>query len=191
MMTTTHALISCGLLARPNNRARNWAAGLGSVHPDAPMLVLYAIDRVVNGLPEDVIWGQRYWTDAWQIPVAISHSIPLAVAAMVIAQIYRSEIVRIFSISVLLHIACDMPVHHDDAHMHFWPLSRWKFISPFSYWDRRYYGSIVSLIELAIAMGMIVVLWRRFESRWVRAALAVALAAFVAVPLYFGMMHET
>lgn len=191
MMTTTHALISCGLLARPNNRARNWAAGLGSVLPDAPMLVLYAIDRVVNGLPEDVIWGQRYWTDAWQIPVAISHSIPLAVAAMVIAQIYRSEIVRIFSISVLLHIACDMPVHHDDAHMHFWPLSRWKFISPFSYWDRRYYGSIVSLIELAIAMGMIVVLWRRFESRWVRAALAVALAAFVAVPLYFGMMHET
>jgi LexA-binding, inner membrane-associated putative hydrolase len=190
MMTTTHALISCGLLARQNSRARNWAAGLGAVLPDVPMVVLYATDRIVYGMSEQEIWDQRYWTDAWQIPVAITHSIPLVLIAFAAAHIYRSETVKVFALSVLLHIACDMPVHHDDAHMHFWPLSNWKFISPVSYWDERYYGSVVSKAELAIALAMILLLWRRFESRWVRTGLGLALAAFVAVPLYFGMTHH-
>ena len=174
MMTPSHVLIGCGLFARPGQRARNWAAVLGGLLPDIPMVFLFAYDRFVLGLSEQTIWGERYWTDAWQIPAAISHSIPIYAVVLAVALVNRSDALKVYALSTLMHIACDLPLHNDDAHMHFWPLSRWKFISPVSYWDPRHYGHIASLVELSIDLVMIAVLWRRFEDRHVRAALGVA-----------------
>lgn len=189
MMTPSHVLISCGLLARQGKPWRNLAAAAGGLLPDVPMFALFAWDRLVEGLPEHVIWGERYWSDDWQIPVAISHSIPIYAVVLALGLWWRSEIVKVYALSTFLHIACDLPVHHDDAHMHLWPLSRWRFISPVSYWDPSYHGALMSKIELAIVLVMIVLLWRRFSSTWTRVACALALAMFVAVPLYFSLTH--
>lgn len=190
MMTPSHVLIGCGLFARPGARARNWAAALGGLLPDLPMVLLYAYERMVLGLSEQTIWGERYSTDAWQIPVAISHSIPIYALVLAVAIVRNSDALKVYAMATLAHIACDLPLHHDDAHMHFWPFTRWKFISPVSYWDPAHYGHYASLAELAIVLAMIAVLWRRFESPRVRVALGVALAIFVAMPLYFGMVME-
>jgi len=43
-------------------------------------------------------------------------------------------------------------VHNDDAHRHFFPFSNYRFISPFSYWDRNHYGSIVSFVEMLLVL---------------------------------------
>jgi len=43
-----------------------------------------------------------------------------------------------------------LPVHHDDGHRHFFPLSDWRFESPVSYWDPAHYGHIFLWIELLL-----------------------------------------
>jgi hypothetical protein len=190
MMTPTHVLIGSGLLSRRNSTAVNWAAALGGLMPDVPMFVLFAWDRFVMGLPEGAIWDGRYDTDAWQIPAGLSHSFPLYAAILAVGLFWRQAVVIAYSAASLLHAGVDFLVHHEDAHMQFLPFSRWKFISPVSYYDPQHYGNIASKIELAIAISMIVPLWRRFPSLWVRVACGVALAVFVAVPLYFSLTMD-
>ena len=60
--------------------------------------------------------------------------------------------VQILFLSMILHSLGDLPVHNDDAHRHFFPFSNYRFISPFSYWDRNHYGSIVSLVEMLLVL---------------------------------------
>jgi len=60
--------------------------------------------------------------------------------------------VQILFISMILHSLGDLPVHNDDAHRHFFPFSNYRFISPLSYWDRKHYGSIVSLVEMFLVL---------------------------------------
>ncbi len=57
------------------------------------------------------------------------------------------------ALSALVHMLCDLPVHHDDAHRHFLPLSTWRFESPLSYWDPKHHGGIFMWLELAFAVG--------------------------------------
>lgn len=187
MMTPTHVLMGSGLLSRRGNAAVNWAAALGGLLPDVPMFILFAWDRFLMGLPQREIWRERYWTDDWQIPTAISHSFPIFAVVLVVGLWLKRDWLAVFGGSVLLHSAADFATHHDDAHMSFWPLSRWKFESPFSYWDRQHYGAYVSMVEWAIALAMIALIWRRFPSLWVRVLCGLALALFVAVPLYFRL----
>ena len=63
--------------------------------------------------------------------------------------------------SMLLHVLGDLPVHHDDAHRHFFPFSDWRFASPVSYWDPAHYGRWFSLFELALVLGASLYLWRQ------------------------------
>jgi hypothetical protein len=97
-----------------------------------------------------------------------------------------------FSASALLHSAIDFLVHRDDGHMQFWPLTDWRFQSPVSYWDPAHGGNWFGLFEAALGILLIVVLFRRYRSRRVRAMLAAALALYAAVPAYFvlGIAHH-
>lgn len=185
MNTPTHILIASGLLSRGVSPARNWAAFAGGLLPDVPMFALFAWEKFVAGYPEQVIFGQHYFSDSWQIPIAITHSIPLALLLLGVGLWRRIVWLWVFALGVLLHIAFDMPFHHDDAHAHFWPFTMWKFYSPLSYWDPAYHGDKVRWLELAIVLGMTTVLWRRFERTWVRAVLGMSLLGLFAAPMYF------
>jgi hypothetical protein len=180
-------LISGGLLSRRGEPAVTAAALLGGLIPDVPLFVPFAYDRFVNGLPEHVIWGERYWSDVWQIPAGLSHSFPLYGLVLVTGLFLRSQVTIIYALSSLLQCIVDFLVHVEDAHMQLLPLSRWAFESPISYWDPRHYGAIVSKVELAIGVAMILVMWRRFLRVWARAALGLVL--YAAVPLYFTLSH--
>ena len=185
MLTPTHLLLSSGLLTKKNSPARNWAVVLGGVAADVPMFALLAWDRLALHLPEETIWEQRYWTDTWQIPTAIGHSFPLLALVLAIGLALKREVVTVFAGSALLHAVGDFPTHFDDGHMQFWPLSRWVFQSPVSYYDPNHYGHIMGVVELAIMVSMLVVLWRRFDAKWVRVAAGFGIVTAVAVPVYF------
>lgn len=60
---------------------------------------------------------------------------------------------------MLLHALEDVPLYHDDAHRHGWPLFDWRFASPISYWDPRYDGHIVGALEMLLVLlrGLIIV----------------------------------
>ena len=63
--------------------------------------------------------------------------------------------------SMLLHVAGDLPFHHDDGHRHFFPFSDWRFESPISYWDRDHYGGVFAWVEAAaVFAGCLVLVWR-------------------------------
>ncbi|MGL4406090.1 MAG: hypothetical protein ACRCT6_10040, partial [Notoacmeibacter sp.] len=89
------------------------------------------------------------------------------------------------SASALTHSAIDFLCHRDDAHMHLWPLTEWRFRSPVSYWDSAYYGMQFSLFEAALGLFIAVVLWRRYQHKAIRMLLALCIAAYVAVPAFF------
>ena len=190
MNTPTHMLISAGLLTRPGDRFVNIAAVLGGLTPDIPMFVMFGRSRFVLGLSDSQVWGEVYWRESWQTAVAASHSFPLHLALLLIAYWLRLRWLSVCAIAVLLPAGVDFLVHREDAHAHFWPLVNWKFISPVSYWDRNHYGNVVGLIEMGIAGAMIVILWRRFKSIWVRLGLGLALISYVALPIYFLVMSH-
>ena len=81
----------------------------------------------------------------------------------------------------MVHVATDFPVHVFDGHPTFWPFSDWVFQSPVSYWDPRYFGDYVSFIELALAVSLIAILWRRFSSPAVRGILVLAAVSYAAI----------
>ncbi|MEM7565947.1 MAG: hypothetical protein AAF321_01825 [Pseudomonadota bacterium] len=91
----------------------------------------------------------------------------------------------VMGLAALLHLALDAPVHVDDAHRHLWPLGDWRFRSPVSYWDPDHHGRLASAVEALLGLALCVVVWRRFRSWWVRAALLVCAAAYVLVPAYW------
>ena len=102
---------------------------------------------------------------------------------------YRIGLFAVFlALAALTHVAGDLPVHVDDAHRHFWPLSDWKFISPVSYWHPDHHGGIFSILESMLGVMLAIILFRSFKGLWVRIVLVLVCLAYIAVPLYFLLM---
>lgn len=212
MNTQTHLLISAFVLAQPDRPKRNIAMLLGALLPDLSIYILVVWAKA-QSVPEWRIWGELYWQEPWQTLGALSNSVPIYLGGLLIAllfasrgqgygpgplcQVFRPQgsgetdsLTIVFAVlfaSCLIHILFDFPVHVDDAHRHFWPLSDWKFVSPFSYWNPAHFGVEVQIAEFAAALFMIVVLYRRFESRIVHAILVLAALAYILVPLYWAL----
>lgn len=152
MNTPSHAILNLFLLGKKSLPQANFPILIGAILPDIPIFVLYGWAKLIARLPERQIWTETYYQPFWQNIVATFHSIPLAVLVSAIAYKLGWEKIQILSISLVLHSLLDFPVHNDDAHRHFFPFSNYRFISPISYWDRKHYGGIVSLIELLLVL---------------------------------------
>lgn len=168
--TPAHAIINLALLGRRSaqhgRRFDGWILA-GSVLPDAPMFGFYLWQRLVAGESESRIWGQLYFESSWQIFFDLFNSIPLAGLACVLAWRLGYRAAAWLFASVVLHCAIDLPLHHDDAHRHFLPLSNWRFESPVSYWDPAHRGSIGALLEvIAVVMGSMVLFRRSAKRGW-------------------------
>ncbi len=57
-----------------------------------------------------------------------------------------------FAYGMGLHAILDYITHHTDAYPSFYPLSSWKFVSPFSYWETSYFSQEILFINLIAAM---------------------------------------
>lgn len=197
MMTQTHLLIAAALFTKPRQNRRNTSVILGALLPDASIYALFAY-ATVTGIPGDTLWGRTYWTEPWQSLSVVSNSIPLYLAFLGIALLLVApqdtrprwqSLPTLFCLAALTHLAMDFPVHHDDAHIHFWPLTDWRFESPISYWDRAHHGGLFSIFEALLGLALIGLLFVRFKALWVRALLGVATALYIGVPLFFILSY--
>jgi len=184
MNTIAHTVIACAALSRPQDSQRNLAVVAGALVPDVSMFMFFAWSRI-QGWGGDETWNVRYWMEPWQTLGAISNSLVLSGGLLAVALWRKWRLFAMASAAALIHIALDFPLHADDAHRHFWPLSDWRFNSPISYWDPSQNGRMGGAIETITVLVASVMLWRRFSSfkpRLVLALLmALQLAAFAAL----------
>jgi len=180
MNTPAHAILNLAVLGR-DERRQAVPVLAGAVVPDLPIFGFYAWQKLVAGNPESAIWGTLYFRPEWQMFFDLFNSVPLALVGWIVARVRGLPALGAFSLSVLLHAACDLPVHHDDGHRHFLPFSHWRFESPLSYWDPRHYGMLGAGLEGAAVLVASAVLWQRYPNAAARTPLVVVNALYATV----------
>jgi len=178
MNTPGHSILNLALLNRGSLAGNPWPIMIGSWLPDAAIFVFYGWAKAVN-LPEAVIWNEAYYRPFWQDIFAIGNSIPLALLGAGLALWLRRPAGVALFVSMLLHHLEDFPLHHEDAHQHFWPLSSYRFISPVSYWDPDHYGAYGALAEVGLTLIASFYLWTRSRSLWGRGLLILTNVAYL------------
>lgn len=195
MNTQTHVLIASVLFSKSGTgkTARNISAIGGGLFPDLVIFIMFFWSKLTS-TPEHVVWGDWYFNSNWQLALDISNSLLLFIALLGIGSAitkWNKEnakygfLLIIFSIAAITHLAGDFFLHVDDAHAHFWPLSDWRYSSPFSYWNPDHHGRTISMFEAMLGISLSIVLFRRFGGMAIRGLLILAVAAYLAVPAYF------
>ncbi len=151
--------------------------------PDVPLFAFYFIEKVIRHTPESTIWSTAYYRAAWQAVFDGFHSFPLIALGLAGAAATRSRTLAMVFASMALHALGDFPLHHDDAHRHFFPLSDWRYVSPVSYWDPSHHGDIAGAVEVAVVLLASVVLFVQAQSSITRGLVAAVGGAYLA---YFG-----
>ena len=198
MMTQTHLLMAAALYAKPTDRTQTWVAVAGGLLPDLALSLLFIGSRI-QGVGTNTIFNELFWSEQWSLIMAPGNSFVLfgilLAAGVWIAGLKSKwkragQLLVVLSVSAYMHLITDFLLHADDARAQFWPLSNWIFHSPVSYWDGRYYGNWFQPLEILMALGFMAVLIRRYKSRVVRAALGLAVALYIAIPMYFYFSHH-
>lgn len=199
MNTQTHLLVAAALLAKPDRPKRNIALIIGALLPDFAIFILFGW-AVATGIPQSELWGRIYFSEPMLTFTAIGNSAPLYAAIALAAWAYvRWRVgeplpvlptLTVLGLAALSHLALDFPVHVDDAHPHFWPITEWRFRSPVSYWNNNFHAQWVAVVELLVALGLLALLWQRFKARWVRAILSLAGLAYIAVPAFWYLQFS-
>ncbi|WP_026941944.1 zinc dependent phospholipase C family protein [Hellea balneolensis] len=192
MNSPTHTLLALALLSKTGDRKRNWAVFAGSIIPDAVIYIWAPYQSLVNGVSGETLWRELYFAEPMQNLIAYFNSIPIYLSLALLGFIMRTKtwgkVILFFALAALTHMATDLPVHNHDAYRHFWPLSDWRFISPFSYYEREHHAGWVSLIEIFIALTSIFILWKRFPKLWVKIILGLLAAFYIALPIILRLM---
>lgn len=192
-MTQTHLLLAASLFAKPGQTRRNTAILAGALVPDISIYVLFAW-ATIQGIPQATLWNETYWSEPWQSLSAIGNAFPLYFAFLLLALVIAApkdtrprwqSLPALFCLAALVHLATDFPVHHDDAHIHFWPFSDWRFQSPISYWDRNHHGGGFAIFELLLGLALMTILFKRFKFLWIRVILGGSMLLYIAVPVFF------
>lgn len=155
------------------------AVTLGAVLPDLPMFGFYAYQKAI-GTSEREIWSDHYFRESWQLFFDIFNSFPLMLLIAGVCYFLGVRWGVLMALSAMLHLCCDLPLHHDDAHRHFLPFTNWRFASPFSYWDPRHHGATFMWIELVLAVGSCIFVGWTTEHFPIRAVAFGTLALYAA-----------
>ena len=177
MNTPSHVILNLALLGRQSRSQLNGPIFWGALVPDLALFGFYGWVKFIDQLDEATIWREAYYEPFWQNIFAVGNSIPIALLVIAIAawvghrrpdwQPLTVGIIFL-SASAILHSLGDLPVHADDGHRHFWPLSNFRFASPISYWDPDHHGGIVALIEFLLVMVASLRVWQLLRSRWLK-----------------------
>ena len=185
MNTPAHAIFNLALLGRKQQPEWNPLIIWGALIPDLAMFGFFLLLKLTR-VPDRQIWSVEYYRPVWQNIFDFFNSIPLALIGLAITLYFRRTGIALLFASILLHCLEDLPLHHDDGHRHFWPLSNFRFESPISYWDPNYYGAIAGSIELGLMVVASVYVFRRVRSPFTKGLLIVANALPLAAGLYFA-----
>ena len=165
MNTPAHLILALAVFARSGSRKVTGGAAAGALLPDASLYVMAGVSLSVLQIPANVVFGQLYYSHAWQTVFAIDNSFLLWGLVLAFALWKDSRVGIAFAGAGLLHLLLDFPLHHDDGRPHFWPASNWVFESPISYWDRLHHAAWVAPLEGLLVLISAAVLFHRFK-RW-------------------------
>ena len=160
MNTPAHLALSVFIWRAESSWMAVAAVSLGAVLPDIPIIGFYFYQKWL-GTPEQIIWASSYFEKNWQLFFDLFNSIPITLAIVLLSHLFGLRLLFLLTASALLHMFFDFPLHHDDAHRHFLPLTEWRFVSPVSYWNPLYYGNIMFRLEILFTLlACIFVTWR-------------------------------
>ena len=161
MNTPAHIVANLIVLDRNPSTRNSWLIVAGSFLPDLPMFYFYFVEKMIRQTQEHMIWSVSYYDPKWQNFIDFFNSLPLILLGLGLAHFKKYKGLQLFFGGMLLHVMLDFPLHHDDAHRHLFPLSDWRFKSPFSYWDPQHFGTIFLPIEIAlVVVCSILLVWR-------------------------------
>ena len=183
MNTPAHVIFAAAAFARPQDRRRTLAALAGALAPDLSLYLLVGWAIWGAGLSPNHVFDTLYFSESWQRVFRVDNSFVVWGAAFGLAWWFRARVAMVFALSGLLHLAFDLPLHHDDGRPHFWPLTDWVFQSPVSYWDSAHHAGIVGPVETGLSLIFCLILMRRFSSLRSRLLIG-ALAAVQLSPLF-------
>ena len=172
MNTPAHLILALAVFARSGSRKVTGGAAAGALLPDASLYVMAGVSLSVLQIPANVVFGQLYYSHAWQTVFAIDNSFLLWGLVLAFALWKDSRVGIAFAGAGLLHLLLDFPLHHDDGRPHFWPASDWVFESPVSYWDPDHYGTPFAIFEHSLALVLLIYLltiYRQNIAGWFRA----------------------
>ena len=181
MNTPAHLAASLFVWRKETHKGAAQALSLGAILPDASMFGFYFFQKVVAGRGEHEIWSELYFDEAWQLFFDLFNSIPIALTVLAFAHFKEYRVLKLVALSVLLHLFLDLPLHHDDAHRHFLPVSHWRFESPVSYWDPKHHGLVFSVFELVLALfASIFLAWKAPVMKGIKTAAKINLTIYFA-----------
>lgn len=164
MNTPAHIVLNLVCIGRRDRQSTLLPVITGALLPDAPMVLFFIVETFIFKNSQEYIWRTAYFLPHWQHFIDLFNSLPIILVGLAVCIWKESTIGKLFFASMLLHVAGDLPLHHDDGHAHFFPFSSWTFSSPVSYWDKNHHGHIASILEiLAVILGSIF-LFRRYET---------------------------
>lgn len=152
MNTPAHVVLNALALGHARWRPHWGAITAGALLPDLPMFGFYLYQRVWLGTAERAIWSARYFDPDWQTFFDVFNSLPLIALGALVAWRARANTALVFFASMALHCLTDLPLHREDAHRHFFPLSSWRFESPVSYWDPAHHGLVFASLEALLVL---------------------------------------
>ncbi len=162
MNTPAHLLVGLAICGRRDRPGTGRLAAVGSLLPDLSLYLMAGVSLFVLQIPPERVFGELYFSPAWQSVFAMDNSFILWGLAFLAALIMRNTLAIAMTGAGLLHLATDFPLHHDDARQHFWPLGDWVFESPISYWDSHHHAALVAPITLLAALISAAMIWRRW-----------------------------
>ena len=186
MNTPAHLIFGMTAFGKADNNKVTTAAVFGAITPDLSLYLMVTWSIYVQKISPRQVFNEYYFSPEWQQVFAIDNSFVLWGLLFGFALWAKRPMMIAFAGAGFIHLCFDFPFHNDDARMHFWPLTDWVFVSPFSYWDRQYHAGVVGPAELTLSITMCVVLWRRYKT-WVAKSLIAVLAGLeVLATGFFG-----
>ncbi|MEM9136112.1 MAG: hypothetical protein AAGB01_02005 [Cyanobacteria bacterium P01_F01_bin.42] len=183
MKTPSHALVNVGVLSLWSSPSFALPLFIGAVLPDISIFILYFWAKFWKKEDEKTIWSEIYYQKFWQDLVALFHSFPVCILLLGIGIGLQWTALIAAAASLILHNLGDFPLHHDDAHRHFYPLSEYRFVSPLSYWDTKHYGKQVAAVEDCLTLCCCIYVLATSFALWLKViAIAVGILALFLIP---------
>lgn len=192
MITPSHIIYSWAAAKYSEgspNKLRVVAIITGGFLPDVPTYLFFIVHTFILGTTQSTMWDTLYFDSAWTPFITLSHSLILWPLLLLFAKMFKQRVLFWVSASSLVHSALDFLVHHDDAYRHFWPLSDWKFLSPVSYYDPNYFGTLFGLVDFVVVILLLTYLHSLYKHNlWIEWTIRLLMLLYVLitfVPLVF------
>lgn len=153
----------------------------GSILPDLPLILTTIVFMLVDKINKDIdlvdeLFRDWYFHNIW---VKTEHNLfhsQITLSCMLLGAYlswrlgYSQRFAPWFFwtlLSAWFHATCDIPVHHDDGPLIFFPFStEYRFRSPLSYWDPNYHGREFATCEHIL--DFIIIIWQCWKCCFAR-----------------------